>query len=84
MEMAAYFLVAVVLLYLLAKVFSWPFRMLGKLILNSLLGLVLLIIFNFIGKSFGVTLGINAATVLIAGFLGVPGIAFLVIFKLFL
>lgn len=84
MEMAAYFLVAVVLLYLLAKIFSWPFRMLGKLILNSILGIVLLLLFNLVGKSFGVILGINAVTVLIAGFFGIPGIAFLVIFKLFL
>lgn len=84
MEMAAYFLIAVVLLYLVAKVFSWPFKMLGKLILNGFLGIVLLYLFNLAGASFGITLGINAATALIAGFFGVPGIAFLVLFKLFL
>ncbi len=84
MEMAAYFLVAVVFLYIFAKVFSWPFKVLGKLIINSILGIVLLYVFNLVGKSFGLTLGINAATVLIAGFFGIPGMVFLIIFKLFL
>ena len=55
-----------------------------KLIVNGILGAVLLLIFNFFGQAFGLYIGINATTALIAGFFGIPGVIFLVIFKLFL
>jgi inhibitor of the pro-sigma K processing machinery len=58
--------------------------MLKKIIVNSVLGFVLLFITNFIGGYFNFFIGINIYTVLISGFLGVPGVMFLVIFKLFL
>jgi inhibitor of the pro-sigma K processing machinery len=64
------------------KVFSWPLKMLLKLLVNGVLGVVLLLIFNLVGKNFGVTIGINAVTALIAGFCGIPGVIFLVLFKL--
>jgi pro-sigmaK processing inhibitor BofA len=84
MELAAYFLLAVLLLYIMARTFSWPFKMLGKLIVNSFLGIILLVIVNAVGGSFGVALGVNIGTVLISGLCGVPGVAFLLVFKYFL
>lgn len=75
-------LVGLVLLVVVVKVFSWPLKMLLKLLVNGVLGVILLIIFNLVGKNFGVTIGINAVTALIAGFCGIPGVIFLVIFKL--
>ncbi|CAB1262806.1 pro-sigmaK processing inhibitor BofA family protein [Clostridium sp. MT-14] len=79
-----YFLIAIVGLYILVKVFSWPLKILFKLIANAVLGVILLIIVNLIGKYFGFSIGINAVTSLIAGFFGIPGVIFLIIFKLFL
>lgn len=75
-------LVGLVLLVVVVKVFSWPLKMLLKLLVNGVLGVILLIIFNLVGKNFGVIIGINAVTALIAGFCGIPGVIFLVIFKL--
>lgn len=79
-----YFLVSILGLYILVKVFSWPIKILLKLIANAVLGVILLIIVNFIGHYFNFYIGINAITALIAGFFGVPGVIFLIIFKLFL
>lgn len=79
-----YFLIAILGLYIIVKVFSWPLKMLFKLIANAVLGAILLIVVNFIGQYFNFYIGINIATVLIAGFFGIPGVIFLVIFKLFL
>lgn len=45
---------------------------------------MLLVIVNLIGSYLGFSIGINAVTALIAGFLGIPGVIFLIIFKLFL
>lgn len=83
-EYIGYFLIAILGLYILVKVFSWPLKILFKLIVNAVLGAVLLIVVNFIGQYFNFYIGINAATALIAGFCGIPGVIFLVIFKLFL
>lgn len=82
-EYIGYFLVAIVGLYVLVKIFSWPMKILFKLIMNAVFGVVLLIIVNLIGRYFGFSIGINAVTALIAGFLGIPGVIFLIIFKLF-
>lgn len=82
MDWLLFALVGLVLLVVVVKIFSWPLKILLKLLVNGVLGVVLLIIFNLIGKNFGVTIGINAVTALIAGFCGIPGVIFLVIFKL--
>lgn len=81
MEYAVYFLIAIIALIVLVKIFSWPLKILSKLIINGFLGAILLIIINFVGKYFGLYVPINAATALIAGFFGVPGVIFLIIFK---
>ncbi|MCM0649319.1 pro-sigmaK processing inhibitor BofA family protein [Clostridium swellfunianum] len=84
MEYMGYFLLALVFLFLVIKVFTWPIKMFFKLLVNALLGVVLLLIVNFIGGYFNFFIGINWITALIAGFFGVPGVIFLIIFKLFL
>jgi len=80
MDVALYFLIAIVGMVIVVKLFSWPLKILGKLILNGVFGVLLLLFVNFVGKYVGVTIAINAVTALIAGFLGVPGVIFLIIF----
>ena len=80
MDMFVYFLIAMVALVIVVKLFSWPIKMLGKLLLNGLMGAILLWLANL----FGLQIGINAATALIAGFFGVPGVIFLVVLKFIL
>lgn len=78
--MAALFLL--VILYLVAQVFMKPIKLLWKLLFNSAVGLVLLLVVNYIAGYFDFSLPINIITVLIAGFLGLPGIFLLVCFQL--
>lgn len=78
--MIFYGLVGIVLLYLTLKLFKWPL----KILLNGVIGIVLLYVANYIGTYLGFYIGINAITALIAGFLGVPGVIFLVVFNMFL
>ncbi|MCS4479882.1 pro-sigmaK processing inhibitor BofA family protein [Clostridium botulinum] len=59
-------------------------KILLSLIGNAILGTVLLFILNVIGGAFNFYIGINIWTALIAGFFGIPGVIFLIIFKLFL
>lgn len=83
-EYAGYFLIAAAALFLVVKIFAWPIRMLGKLIINGVLGVILLLIFNFAGQYFGLYIQVTWITALIAGFFGIPGIIFLIIYELFL
>lgn len=84
MNSALWFVVAIVILFIVVKFFAWPLKILFKLVINGVLGILLLVIVNYFGQYFTFSIGINAITALIAGFLGIPGVAFLIIFKLIL
>jgi len=62
-------LIFIAALLFLAK----PLKGLFKIIISSALGCVGLIIFNFFGGLAGLYIGINAATAITLGILGVPG-----------
>ena len=79
-EMIIYALVGLALLYLVIKLLKWPI----KILINGIVGIVLLYIANYIGTYLGFYITINTITALIAGFLGIPGVIFLVIFQVFL
>jgi len=74
------FILAVLFLVVLAS----PVRLLLKIVLNSFIGAVGIIIFNFIGKFFDFTIGLNPGSLLTVGILGIPGFLLLVFFKLYL
>lgn len=76
-----YFLFVIAGLFLFVTFMSWPFKFIMKLIINSAIGLVLLLFFNLIFGQYNYTLGINLFTVIIAGFFGIPGIIFLFVLK---
>ncbi len=80
--MAAFFLL--VILYIVAQVFLKPIKLLWKLIFNSAIGLILLLVVNYFGAFLSFKIGINIITVLIAGFLGIPGLLLLICFQLLL
>ncbi|MBQ5695476.1 MAG: pro-sigmaK processing inhibitor BofA family protein [Clostridium sp.] len=79
-EMIIYALVGLALLYLVIKLLKWPI----KILINGIVGIVLLYAANYIGTYLGFYITINTITALIAGFLGIPGVIFLVIFNVFL
>ena len=79
LEMIIYAIVGLALLYLIIKLLKWPI----KLLINGIVGVILLYVANFIGEYFNFYITINPINALIAGFLGIPGVIFLVIFKLF-
>lgn len=72
--------VGIVLLYIIIKLFKLPI----KIILNGIMGVVLLYLTNFIGAYVGFSVGVNAISALIAGFLGIPGVIFLIIYNMFM
>jgi inhibitor of the pro-sigma K processing machinery len=75
--------VGIITLIIVAKLILAPFKLLLTLIWNALLGGALLWGVNYIGAYVGFTLAINWISALIAGFLGIPGVILLIIWKLF-
>ena len=82
MVMAGLFLLIVI--YVGAKVMMKPVKLLWKVAINSVIGLVLLLLVNYGAAQFGFVLPVNIITILVAGFLGIPGILLLICFQLLL
>ena len=80
LELIIYGIIGIVILYIILKIFKWPL----KILLNGIFGVVLLYVVNFFGAYFGISIGINIITALIAGTLGIPGVIALIIFQVFL
>ena len=80
LDMMVYALIGLALLFLIIKLLKWPL----KILINGILGIILLYIANIVGSYIGFVLPINAISALIAGFLGIPGIIFLVLFQFFI
>jgi inhibitor of the pro-sigma K processing machinery len=73
-----------VIIFIIAQLIMKPLKLIWKLVINSIIGLVLLVFTNYIGAYFDFSLPLNVLTVLIAGFLGIPGILLLICFQLLL
>lgn len=65
------------LLYLIARLLYVPLRFAVTLAYNAAVGGVLLWLFNLVTGFFNLHVAINPATALVAGYLGLPGIALL-------
>lgn len=78
----AAFAIGVLAVCVIGKMFVMPVRLLWKLIYNGMIGGVMLWLVNLIGASFGFGIGINVISALVAGFLGIPGVALLIGWKL--
>ena len=75
MENMVTLLIPALFLFLLVRCLLYPMQWVLKLGIHSLCGFACLWLLNTVSGFTGVYLPINAATVLIAGFLGVPGIS---------
>ena len=73
------FCLCVIAMIIIAKIFSWPFKKILKLLFNIAFGIILILITNIFGESIGLHIPFNIVTAIIAGFLGVPGVICLII-----
>ena len=75
MEIIGSFIVGIIVLFILLRVLSLPFRIVWKLITNSIVGALMLWVVN----PFGLGIEITFFKALIAGFFGVPGVLVVVL-----
>ena len=79
MENILSLIVPVFLVFLLLRIIAAPVRLGVKILLNSACGFACLWLLNWIAGFTGIFVPINPVTVLVAGFLGLPGIALLAV-----
>ncbi len=76
------FAVGIIALYVLGLLLVIPIKIIIKLMINGVIGGITLFLVNLVGGIFGLSIGINPVTALIAGFLGFPGVVILLILQL--
>ena len=77
------FIGAIVALIVIVKILAWPIKKILKLMINVIIGVALLYIFNaFGGAWFNIIIPINWITALIVGLLGIPGFIGILLFFL--
>ncbi|QWU43057.1 MULTISPECIES: pro-sigmaK processing inhibitor BofA family protein [Bacillus] len=77
-------ILALVFIFLVFGVSAKPIRFIGKALFHVTLGIALLFIVNVAGTYFDFHIPINMGTATVSGLLGVPGVAALVIIKLYI
>ncbi|MBS4023255.1 MAG: pro-sigmaK processing inhibitor BofA family protein [Dethiobacter sp.] len=70
-----------IVLYLVARMLVAPARLVLRLLVSAGIGTLVLVVFNLIGGIFGASIGINLATTVIVGFMGLPGLIMLVLLQ---
>ena len=81
MEKFAAIAITALLIFGLLRLIALPLRLGIKILLNSACGFVCLFLLNSISGFTGVYFPINYVTVIIAGFLGLPGIGVLALLQ---
>lgn len=77
----AYF-VGLLLLYILTRILVIPIKIVVNLIFNAIVGVLALILVNYVGSLFGIQpIGVNVVTALVVGFFGVPGVILLLVLR---
>ena len=81
MENILALLIPALLAVLLIRLLVMPVKLAAKLLLHSAAGLLCLGVLNSVSGFTGIFFPINAVTVLIAGFLGLPGITLMTLLE---
>ncbi|MGI6678002.1 MAG: pro-sigmaK processing inhibitor BofA family protein [Dehalobacterium sp.] len=77
-------IIALILLFPALKFIMTPVRLIFKILVNGVTGFIILWLINTFAGAWGFFLPINVVTVLVAGFLGIPGIILLALLKYFM
>ena len=86
METASLIFTAIALvlsIVVVIKLLAAPVKLVFKILINAVSGFLLLIIANFISGFFDFSLLMSFLNCLISGVFGIPGVAFLIVLKLF-
>lgn len=70
---------AIVLIFLVGKIFLWPIKLVLKLAASSIIGGLAILLINAVGTGLGIFIPLNLISAVIVGVLGIPGAVLLLI-----
>ena len=70
---------AIVLIFLVGKIFLWPIKLALKLAASSVIGGLAILVINAVGTDLGVFIPLNLISAVTVGILGIPGAVLLLI-----
>ena len=70
------------IIFVLCRIFILPLKFIAKLFLNSIIGVIIILLINMIGKLFSFHIGLNLLTILFVSILGIPGAILLTVINL--
>ena len=73
---------AIIVIFLVGKIFLWPLKMVLKLVASSLIGGLAILLINAVGAGFGLFIPLNIISAVVVGTLGIPGAVLLFIFTI--
>lgn len=76
-----YAVVGILAVILVVWLFRKPLKWIFKLLLNALIGYVALMLLNYFGGNFGISLPVNWFNAIVVGVLGLPGVILLLLMK---
>lgn len=76
------YILGLLILFVVTKIFFKPIRFVVRLIANSILGALALWLINLLHPIIGIYIGINPITALVTGLLGLPGICLLLLLQI--
>jgi inhibitor of the pro-sigma K processing machinery len=71
----------IVAVFIILKIFSLPFKIFLRILLNIFIGVIMIVLVNIFGERIGLHIPFNYVTALISGFLGIPGVILLIILQ---
>ncbi|MEA5060737.1 MAG: pro-sigmaK processing inhibitor BofA family protein [Candidatus Pelethousia sp.] len=78
------FAVGLAILWLVCKLLMVPIKLIGRLVINAVVGALMLLVVNFVGGLIGLSIPITPISALITGVFGVPGVVLLLILQVLL
>lgn len=74
-------ILGLLLLILFFKIIAKPIKWILKLLLNAFLGLIILVVVNYLGAFVGLKITIGWLSAIVAGVLGLPGVVLLLLIE---
>jgi inhibitor of the pro-sigma K processing machinery len=74
-------IIIAVLVLIIFTILKKPIKIVFKLLLNTAIGFVALLILNWLGSFIGITIAVNWINAVIVGVLGVPGVALILLLQ---
>ena len=73
---------AIILIFIVGKLFMWPIKLILKLAVSSLIAGAAIVLINTLGAGMEISIPLNVLNALTAGVLGIPGLVMLLIFSM--